>query len=839
MVPPCNHKYRNLECGLCTLYHTRPKYRALWGGPPIENPPEPPPVRGTVVKTTANAIFDWAVRGPQLWADLHKQALVMPPAEFPAWVRGKFTSSIPCGDCKAHWGRTCLVTMPGSFATNALAFAWTVEAHNRVNARLGKPEFALEAARGLYGSPDEPAPPRPPSAGVVVGSYGWPNLNELQIRTTRRYCGGVPVLIADDASPDADRIEALTRYKGVDVWASPHRRGHYAGDLSAFWKGLQWADRLGLRWLCKVSQRFVWRKPDWLADAVKTLEASGKAILMQRCTDAGRDLRIRSECVLVDVKKWVPHLSLFDREELADPTEFHLWGLVAEHFGGEYCEWPGMPAVRERRMVGTVWHCSHSAGQFAEAFQSEGLQPDADFDVSGRKDCPVAPPSGDGLDPAAARRDWPVEKMIAILEYGRPGGWPLGWHSWENTREAHIDLLERAVANPGLPPAVSGHGIVSCVSAKPGWSSGKNLAQGYFPGAWVLVKELRRLGCQLPVTFCHLGPLEFDQRLRELVAPLGVDVIDLLEWAKRTGPWRILNGWESKVAAVLACPYREVMFLDADNLPVRDPSYLFSEPKYLETGAAFWPDLPPYNRREWLPASVWANCGMAYSNETDFESGQFLVDKSKCWHGLQATRHMNEHSDWYYKFVYGDKSTFHLGFRKADCPYSMPGRPAGWNGRAIIQHDFSGRVVFQHHCRNKPSLNGYPEPGKLASKGYCLGHLAELRGKWDGRLWSSIPDGLAGLADSLAGRAFDYHRVNLGRRPMVFGAKGLIATGAAGREKTWSLSAGRDGQPEIALIGEDHKPTVILREYPDGVWRGRWLEYEKCVCELIPTAGGG
>src|SRR5262249_33728210 len=139
----------------------------------------------------------------------------------------------------------------------------------------------------------------------------------------------------------------------------------------------------------------------------------------------------------------------------------------------------------------------------------------------------------------------------------------------------------------------AGRGIVTCVNAKPGLSSGKDLPHGYFPGAWVLVKELRRLGCTLPVTFAHLGPLEWDPQLTRLVRPLGVEVLDLRE-VERHDPMRILAGWETKVYAIQHAPYEEVLFLDADNVPARDPSFLFEESAYREAGSVFWPDLPPF-----------------------------------------------------------------------------------------------------------------------------------------------------------------------------------------------------------------------------------------------------
>lgn len=43
-----------------------------------------------------------------------------------------------------------------------------------------------------------------------------------------------------------------------------------------------------------------------------------------------------------------------------------------------------------------------------------------------------------------------------------------------------------------------------------------------------------------------------------------------------------------KVAALLNSAFEDILFLDADNVAVRDPSYLFDLPEYLDTGAMFF-----------------------------------------------------------------------------------------------------------------------------------------------------------------------------------------------------------------------------------------------------------
>ena len=184
----------------------------------------------------------------------------------------------------------------------------------------------------------------PACAGVVIGCFGLPGLARLQVRTIRATCGDVPILLADDGSGRDAEFNAIEEEEhGVTFWPSDTRRGHYAGDLSVFWKGLQWAHTRGLKSLCKISQRFIWTEPGWLAEAVADLKSSDLSLLAQRCFDNGNDpsrvavdLKVRTECMLLDVAAWVPYFLEFDRPLLGNPTELYFWDLVHRHFGGRF-----------------------------------------------------------------------------------------------------------------------------------------------------------------------------------------------------------------------------------------------------------------------------------------------------------------------------------------------------------------------------------------------------------------------------------------------------------------------------------------------------------------------
>lgn len=97
-----------------------------------------------------------AVVGPLLWAELHGFAASQPEligaegAEaIRAWLKA-FSKRLPCGDCRGHFEQI-LAGYPPLLSSRDEFFAWTVEVHNRINARLGHAEFPLQRGRRQHG----------------------------------------------------------------------------------------------------------------------------------------------------------------------------------------------------------------------------------------------------------------------------------------------------------------------------------------------------------------------------------------------------------------------------------------------------------------------------------------------------------------------------------------------------------------------------------------------------------------------------------------------------------------------------------------------------------------
>ena len=281
--------------------------------------------------------------------------------------------------------------------------------------------------------------------------------------------------------------------------------------------------------------------------------------------------------------------------------------------------------------------------------------------------------------------------------------------------EQHKDAIARIVRRrPDFPTAkYHGRGIVMCAGG-----------EKYLLNAWVSLSLVRHVKCSLPIELWYLGKDEMTDKRREMFEGLGVDCIDAYSLTDRK-----MGGWQSKPFASTHSSFTEVLFLDADNAVTRDPEYLFSIPQYKETGAVFWPDI-----HEHPPESpMWWMVEQKPTDDREVESGQLLIDKSRCWTALKVTSYMNENSDFFYNYVYGDKDTFNFGWRAAKKSFAMP--KYEWKFlmksetelAAMVHFDFNGNSLFQHRIgakwqtTNNLSLDGFQH------EGICLKFVGEWK----------------------------------------------------------------------------------------------------------------
>jgi alpha 1,2-mannosyltransferase len=105
-----------------------------------------------------------------------------------------------------------------------------------------------------------------------------------------------------------------------------------------------------------------------------------------------------------------------------------------------------------------------------------------------------------------------------------------------------------------------------------------------------------------------------------------------------------------------------------------------------------------------------------------FESGQIVVDKSRCWDALMLTLHYNENSPFYYLYMHGDKETFHMAWRKTNTPYFMAPEMHAIP-MTMIQKDPHGEILFQHRNTAKWKIGQHVEGFLLEDE--CMKFLKE------------------------------------------------------------------------------------------------------------------
>lgn len=106
----------------------------------------------------------------------------------------------------------------------------------------------------------------------------------------------------------------------------------------------------------------------------------------------------------------------------------------------------------------------------------------------------------------------------------------------------------------------------------------------YFTTAYVLINTLRNLGCTLPIEVWYHGD-ELSNSMCKLLRKLNVKCCNTQRFFNRE-----VHGFLMKPLAILYSNFKEVLYLDADNNCVRDPTYLFNDMNYKKFGCLFWPD---------------------------------------------------------------------------------------------------------------------------------------------------------------------------------------------------------------------------------------------------------
>lgn len=413
------------------------------------------------------------------------------------------------------------------------------------------------------------------------------------------------------------------------------------------------------------------------------------------------------------------------------------------------------------------------------------------------------------------------------------------------TFEKEIDALTKTGAWKVAPETVSVYRraidtIVENLPEYPDKFQGKGLVmvagkERYLTCAWVALNIAKRNGFSLPVEVFHLGEKELQPLWRKVFKERfgdQVTFIDARDKARNEFPVRRLNGWECKPFSLLWSSFEEALFIDCDNVVLINPEELFEWAEYKSKGVVFWPDFGRLKQDR----MIWEICGVSYKDEPEFESGQIVIDKRRHWKPLILTMWLNEHADFFYEHVHGDKETFHMAWRKLEIEYAMPSQRIHALTCTMCQHNFKGEIVFQHRNMDKWAFSGNIEVAGFQREAECkklVADLEDLLDEEDTRMAVKLPEIQRIEKDLLKTEVFIYDRIGFDKREIRLGRRGRIKEGQMFRESMWKVQKINDVYA-IVFLGEDEEVTCYLTRGADSIWRGRWIGHEKMLVELVP-----
>ncbi|QSZ28604.1 hypothetical protein DSL72_003103 [Monilinia vaccinii-corymbosi] len=166
------------------------------------------------------------------------------------------------------------------------------------------------------------------------------------------------------------------------------------------------------------------------------------------------------------------------------------------------------------------------------------------------------------------------------------------------------------------------------------------------------------------------------------------------------------TGWKDfqiKGAAIQQSSFDDILYLDTDSYPLRNPEYLFEGREWRDTGLLLWPD---YTKSH--PTNpMWRLLGQACRNEYEGESGQLLISRTRHQDILWLIEYFALHHEEFYGFMGGDRESFRVAALLLGKPWTGAGRANAVGaakipqdpqsgGHTMLQADPSGKWLFVH-----------------------------------------------------------------------------------------------------------------------------------------------
>eukprot|EP00039_Didymoeca_costata_P015672 m.270942 g.270942 ORF g.270942 m.270942 type:complete len:752 (+) comp16265_c1_seq72:1184-3439(+) len=168
----------------------------------------------------------------------------------------------------------------------------------------------------------------------------------------------------------------------------------------------------------------------------------------------------------------------------------------------------------------------------------------------------------------------------------------------------------------------------------------------------------------------------------------------------------------TKIIAVMKAPLDQIIWLDCDAFPVRDPEYLFEDAEFQKTGAMFWGDVEKHYHFERLPQMLERESVSPKNFPLDqwwtfsgFDSGTLVIEPAKVEPQLQKLSTMGKDFSNWEAYTTGDKELWHFAWMLLDTNYTLVPYvgAAGhfddedkWRMSSQLKFDRNKEVVFLH-----------------------------------------------------------------------------------------------------------------------------------------------
>ena len=213
------------------------------------------------------------------------------------------------------------------------------------------------------------------------------------------------------------------------------------------------------------------------------------------------------------------------------------------------------------------------------------------------------------------------------------------------------------------------------------------------------IQLLRGYGCTLPVQIWYIGNELSKLQIEEIHSHSNVHCKDIqieqllypqLSDFKIGHAYGETRNYHIKTLVLLLTEFEQILYLDSDNMPLRDPQFLFDSKEFKETGALFWRDFWKFPSDN----PLWQITGLPCEDEWEQESGQLVLDKKRAWKPLLMSMFFQKNHEFYFKIILGDKDTYRFAWKVTETPYHMMQHHCGIGGR-IRQGRFCGHTMLQ------------------------------------------------------------------------------------------------------------------------------------------------